>query len=311
MAEFNDTYRKAGILMNSALKKYEKGDIEGGDRDRKEANRLYDLGEREVDSIQGTTMLYGENRNFGTIYKVFEANTSKLFNEKNGKSKLKKVMNLIKENKTLKNEFDIYKALVYPEKVSDAERYVNEAVSMFPEFNRKDVVENNEKFIKLIREMKLDELVDISDDDMNLFEAVEYVMLNKKNFDNINDFVNAKKCITEHIEKNCQYTSVDEGTVDEVYDSGLSSITEKYDKLLNNEEKELIERLSKVEDKEKYFNESKKQALDMLNEQYSICDDDNKGKMDSIIENISNREYSEDGFISDIAEFTEIKNTLE
>ena len=311
MAEFNDTYRKAGILMKSALKKYEKGDFEGGNRDRKEANRLYDLAEKEVDSVQGTTMLYGENRNFGTIYKVFESNTSKLFNDKKEKGKLKKVLDLIKENKILKSEFDVYNALVYPKSVTNADKYVNEALSIMPDFNKKDIIENNDKFIKLIREMKLDELVDISDEDMNLFEAVEYVMINKESFDNINEFVNAKKCITEHIEKNCQYKEVENKPVDEIYNDGINNISEKYDSLLNDDEKKLIESLSKVENKEEYFNTSKKEALDVLNEQKNVCDDENRDKMNRIIENITNREYSENKFISDIAEFTEIKNTLE
>ena len=71
MAEFNDTYRKAGILMQSALKKYEAGDVEGGNRDRQMANEMYDKAENQVDA---EVMLYGESRNFGTIYKVFESN---------------------------------------------------------------------------------------------------------------------------------------------------------------------------------------------------------------------------------------------
>ena len=89
MAEFNDTYRKAGILMTSALKKYGEGDYEGGNRDRQEANRMYDLAEKEVNSAQETAILYGENRNFGTIYKVFESNTPNLFNSKKENSKKK------------------------------------------------------------------------------------------------------------------------------------------------------------------------------------------------------------------------------
>ena len=155
MAEFNDTYHKAGILMTSALEKYEKGDYEGGDRDRQEANRMYDLAEKEVDSAQGTAILYGENRNFGTIYKVFESNTSNLFNNKKENGKIKKILKLIKENKVLKSEFDLYKALVYPESVTNAEEYVNEALSIIPEFDKKQVVENNQKFIDLIRINKI------------------------------------------------------------------------------------------------------------------------------------------------------------
>lgn len=311
MDEFNDTYRKAGILMKSALKKYEKGDFEGGNRDRKEANRLYDLAEKEVDSVQGTTMLYGENRNFGTIYKVFESNTSKLFNDKKEKGKLKKVLDLIKENKILKSEFDVYNALVYPKSVTNADKYVNEALSIMPDFNKKDIIENNDKFIKLIREMKLDELVDISDEDMNLFEAVEYVMINKESFDNINEFVNAKKCITEHIEKNCNYSNVTNETVDSVYDKGVKEVEENYQKNLNEDEKMLVEKLTSIDTKEAYFDAAKLDTLKMLDTQLNECNEENREGLQQIIENINKKTYDESKFIADAAEFREIKNTLQ
>lgn len=310
MAEFNNTYHKAGILMTSALKKYEKGDYEGGDRDRQEANRMYDLAEKEIDSAQGTAILYGENRNFGTIYKVFESNTSNLFNNKKENGKIKKILKLIKENKVLKSEFDLYKALVYPESVTNAEEYVNEALSIIPEFDKKQVVENNQKFIDLIREMKLDEMVELSDEDAELFEAIEYIMFNKKTLNNINDYVDAKTCITEHIEKNCINQNINDENVDNVYDDGLKQISEKYNSVLNDDEKILVEKLSHINNKEAYFDIAKLNALKVLNSQLNECDENNKEKLNRIIENINKKKYDTNSFISDAAEFREIKNML-
>lgn len=310
MAEFNDTYHKAGILMTSALKKYEKGDYEGGDRDRQEANRLYDLAEKEVNSAQSTAILYGENRNFGTIYKVFESNTQNLFNNKKERGKIKKVLNLIKENKVLKSEFDLYKILVYPESVTNAEEYVNEALSIIPEFNKKQVIENNQKFIDLIREMKLNEMIELSNEDAELFESIEYLMFNKKTLNNINDYVNAKTCITEHIEKNCMYKNFDDRNVDNVYNNGLKQISEKYDSVLNDDEKILVEKLSHIQNKEAYFDVAKINTLKVLNSQLNECDENNKENLNRIIENITKKKYDTSNFISDAAEFREIKNML-
>lgn len=309
MAEFNDTYRKAGILMTSALKKYEKGDYEGGNRDREEANRLYDMAEKEVNSAQGTAMLYGENRNFGTIYKVFESNTPDLFNKKEN-GKLSKILKLIKENKVLKSEFDFYKALVYPESVADAEKYVNEAISIMPSFNKQQIIENNQKFIDAIRKLELSEMVDISDDDIKLYEAVEYLMLNKKTYDNLNEYVKAKKCITEHIEKNCNYCEINNESIDEVYHNGLNQINEKYDGVLNGEEKMFVDKLSKLTNKESYFDMAKLDAIKSIDSQLKECSDENKKGLECIIENISKKKYNDSNFIADVAEFREIKNTL-
>jgi hypothetical protein len=312
MAEFNDTYHKAGVLMKSALKKYDEGDYEGGDRDRKEANRMYDLAEKEVDSAQGTAMLYGENRNFGTIYKVFESNAPKLFKTKNGGSKIKKVLGFIKENKVLKAEFDVYNALVYPNTVTNAEYYVNEAVTALPAFKKKEIVENNQKFINLIREMKLDELVTMTDEEAKLFESIEYLLLNKKSFKNLNEYANAKKCIVEHIEnKSDDINSVNENkTIDEIYNSTVNEMQKKYEESLNDDERKLIESLTSIEDKEKYFNEKKNEATDILREQMEYCDGDKKGSIQNIIENIDKMMYSEASFIPNVAEFIEIINTI-
>lgn len=312
MAEFNDTYCKAGLLMTSALKKYEQGDFEGGDRDREEANKLYDLGEQEVDSAQNIAMLYGENRNFGIAYKVFESNTSTLFNDKKRKPEIKKILNLIKEDKTLKKEFDIYKTFVYPEGVNNPLEYVNEALSLIPEFDKKQIIESNEKFINMMRELKLNEMVELSDEDAELFEAVEYVMLNKKTLNNINDYVDAKSCITEHIEKNCKYEPVntDNKTADEVYENGVNEVVKKYNDTLNENERYMIESLMEVKNKEMYFNIAKNDTIKLLKEQITECTDDNKDGIQKIIENIAGRKYNENDFIADVAEFREIKNTL-
>lgn len=307
MAEFNDTYRKAGILMQSALKKYKAGDIEGGNKDRQMANEMYDKAENQVDA---TAMLYGESRNFGTIYKVFESNTSKLFTDKKGNDKLKKILKFIKENKTLKSEFDAYNALIYPESVTNAEEYVNEAISLIPNLDKKTVVESNQKFIDLIHELKLNEMVEITDDDLKLYEAVEYIVLNPKTLNNVNEFINAKKCITEHIEKNCNYSNVTNETVDSVYDKGVKEVDENYQKNLNEDEKMLVEKLASINTKEAYFDAAKLDTLKMLDAQLNECNEENREGLQQIIENINKKKYDTDNFISDAAEFREIKNML-
>jgi len=307
MAEFNDTYRKAGILMASALKKYESGDIEGGNRDRQMANEMYDKAEAQVDA---TAMLYGENRNFGTIYKVFESNTAKLFNNKADRHKINKVVKLIKEDKTLNKEFGVYKTLVYAESVKNADAYVNEVVSLIRPMDKKKIVEANQKLIDLIRKEGINEMVEISDEDAKLFEAVEYILLNGEKLSNVNEYIEAKKCIKEHIEKNCIYVDTDKKNIDEVFNNGVKEIQEAFNTKLNNNEKMLVEKLSRVENKEAYFDMAKLDALKALNSQLEECEGENRENLQRIIENVTKKAFNEDKFIADAAEFREIKNTL-
>ena len=293
MAEFNDTYHKAGVLMRSALKKYEEGNFEAGDKDREEANRLYDLAEREVSSDQGTAILY---------------DTKKLFHK--NPYGIKKIYKLIKENKVLKAEFDIYNALVYPDSVEDTNQYVNEALSIIPKFTKEQLIRNNQKFINAIRKLGLNEMVTISDEDMNLFESIEYIMLNGKKLSNINEYVDAKKCISEHIENKCS-TKIDESkTIDDVLGEGIEKMNENYESNLNNDEKILVEKLSSLENKESYFDMAKIDTLKILNNSMELCEGEDKEKLTQIVENISNKNYDDVHFIYDAAEFREIKNTL-
>lgn len=314
MAEFNDIYQKAGLLMTSALKKYNEGDIEGGDRDREEANKLYNSAEQEVNADQEkTAMLYGENRNFGIAYKVFESNADKIFSTKEGKKKIGALLKMLKEDKNLLKQFNAYKLLAFTENISDASSYVNEAVSMIRNFDKKQIVESNEKFIKRMRKMGLDELIDIPEDELKLYESVEYVMLNKRKPSNINEYVNAKNTIVEYIEKNSKkkQQSVDKNeSIDDIYNKGLEEIQEKYDSLLNDDEKKLIEMVSKSEDKEGLFEEKKNEALKMLKESLDYCGNEKTDEINQIIESVESRDYDEDNVLSDVAEFIEIANTL-
>lgn len=315
MAEFNDTYRKAGLLMQSALKKYAEGDVEGGDRDRKEANRLYDEAESQVIGDQtDISMLYGENRNFGIAYKVFESNTAAMFKDKERKKDITKVLKLIKEDKNLMNQFKVYDMLANKGNAKYAKEYVNEAISLIPKFNKNSVIKSNEKLIGLIRKLKLDEMVTLTDEEMNLYESIEYLMFNKKSLDNLNEYVGAEQCITEHVEKNgLQQKASDTAgkTMDEIYEESVNEMHRKYDETLTESEKHLVESILALEDKETYFNLSKKDAIHALNAQLSeCCDEDNANSLKRILENVSARKYNESTVISDVAEFREIKETI-
>ena len=125
MADFNVNSEKGSVLMQQALKKYAKGDFEGGDKDRAEANRYYDLASAEINSEEGKiTQLYGESRNFGIIYNVFEQNIENLWDTKDGKKIVKECYNLIKSNKVLNEQFKIYDMFEKAQNVDDVKDFV-------------------------------------------------------------------------------------------------------------------------------------------------------------------------------------------
>ena len=316
MADFNVNSEKGSVLMQQALKKYAKGDFEGGDKDRAEANRYYDLASAEINSDAGKmTQLYGESRNFGIIYNVFEQNIENLWNTKAGKKIVKECYNLIKTNKVLNEQFKIYDMFEKAQNVDDVKDFVNEASNIIKTFDKKLVMENNEKLIKFIRDKKLDEYVDIPEETENLYEAIEYIVLNKKTYDNVNDFVKAQNVITEHIIKNQKNNIVENKLTSAEFENKIEEVEKEITENINQEEKTLLDRFltNKKQNKKEVFENYKRKTLRKIREMIENSEDSDKSQWNKIYENVSSKNFSENMSenITNCAEMMEICDTID
>lgn len=316
MADFNVNSEKGSVLMQQALKKYAKGDFEGGDKDRAEANRYYDLASAEINSEAGKiTQLYGESRNFGIIYNVFEQNIENLLSTKKGKKIIKECFNLIKSNKVLNEQFKIYDMFEKAQNVDDVKDFVNEASNIVKTFDRKIVMENNEKLIKFIRDKKLDEYVDIPEETENLYEAIEYIVLHKKTYDNVNDFVKAQNVITEHIVKNQKNNIVENKITSVEFENKIEEIENEINEKINQEEKTLLDSFltARKDKKKEVFENYKRKTLRKIKESYWNSDEADKIQWNKIYENISSKNFSENMSenITNCAEMMEICDTID
>ena len=316
MADFNVNSEKGSVLMQQALKKYAKGDFEGGDKDRAEANRYYDLASAEINSDAGKmTQLYGESRNFGIIYNVFEQNIENLWNTKAGKKIVKECYNLIKSNKVLNEQFKIYDMFEKAQNVENVKDFVNEASNIIKTFDKKLVMENNEKLIKFIRDKKLDEYVDIPEETENLYEAIEYIVLNKKTYNNVNDFVKAQNVITEHIIKNQKNNIVENKLTSVEFEDKIEEAEKEINENINQEEKTLLDRFltTKNQNKKEVFENYKRKTLRKIKEMIESSEDSDKVQWNEIYENVSSKNFSESMSenITNCAEMIEICSTID
>ena len=316
MADFNVNSEKGSVLMQQALKKYAKGDFEGGDKDRAEANRYYDLASAEINSDAGKmTQLYGESRNFGIIYNVFEQNIENLWNTKAGKKIVKECYNLIKTNKVLNEQFKIYDMFEKAQNIEDVKDFVNEASNIVKTFDKKIVRENNEKLIKFIRDKKLDEYVDIPEETENLYEAIEYIVLHKKTYDNVNDFVKAQNVITEHIIKNQKNNIVENKLTSVEFEDKIEEAEKEINENINQEEKTLLDRFltNKKQNKKEVFENYKRKTLRKIKEMIENSEDSDKSQWNKIYENVSSKNFSENMSenITNCAEMMEICSTID
>jgi hypothetical protein len=270
----------------------------------------------EINSEAGKiSQLYGESRNFGIIYNVFEQNIADVYQDKDKKMIIKEGFNLIKNNSILNEQFKIYDMFEKAQNVDDVKDFVNEASNIVKTFDKKIVMENNEKLIKFIRDKKLDEYVDIPEETENLYEAIEYIVLNKKTYDNVNDFVKAQNVITEHIIKNQKNNIVENKITSAEFENKIEEIENEINEKINQEEKTLLDSFltTRKDKKKEVFENYKRKTLRKIKEMIENSEDSDKAQWDKIYENVSSKNFSESMSenITNCAEMMEICSTID
>lgn len=316
----NENLQKAEELMKQALIAYHNGNFEQGDLLRQKSNELFDLGKNDIENTQNNiSSLYGENKNFGIIHKVFESNSPELYKSKSGRKVIASYIKTIKEDKNLLSQFQLYNTLYNVHDLADSEKFVNEVLSIIPNLKLNDVLESNQKLIDIIQKNNLNEEIEIDDKTENLFESIEYVITNKKTFKTLAGYINATSNITSFINenKNNNNNLIDENQdIDITLDSFLHEMEEKYGNVLTEEEKTFVQELvdaksdSKTEKQKKIFAKCKNEALEAINDVLREAEGNVKEKLLSIKERVLNREFSESSLVKDVAEMLEIKDTL-
>ena len=234
-----DPQYRGKVLMQRALDHLEKGNIEEFETDRALANKFFDEMNAEEEEMDA---LYNESRNFGIIYQVIESNVPTLLETKEGQKVLRNIIKTIKGNKILHEQFKAYNNLQPLHKINNVDEYIAESLSLVPKFNKKDVKENNERLIKLIKKYNLDEMIDIDDEKLNLFESIEFVTMNKKSLKNIDDYVNATKMIKESI-INLPVSETKDFSIED-YAEEINNVSENIAKELNSAEIKLLKEVT-------------------------------------------------------------------
>lgn len=302
----DDPKYRGKVLMKRALEQLEQGNIEEFETDRALANEYFDkMGEEEEEM----DALYNESRNFGIIYNVIEANVPKLLESEEGKKALRSIVKTIKSDKMLHEQFKAYNNLQPSTKIENVDEYITEALSIVPNFDKKTIKESNEKLIKLIKKHKLDEMVDIDDEKLDLYESIEFVTMNKKNLKNIDEYVNATKMIKESIEK-LPINETNDFSI-ENYAEEVNNVSENIAKDLNSAEIKLLKEVTSGNG-ETYFNECKAKTLSKLNEMiYKETDIESKSRLSKIYEKINNKIYNKKNALVDIAEMVEMQDAID
>lgn len=307
MDKVEELYSQGKKLMEATFKSYASQDIDKAEQYRDKANAIYEQADK-LYRLEHTDRdkLYGKNRNFGVCYRIFENNIVNNMSSKKGKKYINEVTRFIKTNPVLKEQFDIYNSLLNKKDIQDTVKYVDSVVECIDnsELTRKEIKISNDRLIDLIESnSNINKLIDIDDKDFGLFEDVEYLILNQRNVNNVAEYENAKRCLSEHLKKNIS-------EVTENYDDKIEKLSEKY-QYLSNDEIELTKKiLSKDTDKEQMFENMKKDTLTMIDEAMLSSTAEDKEQWNNIKDIISEKKYNQNELVEDILRFIDIQNSL-
>lgn len=309
MAAYSELYNKAGELMRQAIEAYGQGDFDKGEELREKANKIYDNAEGQVNSDEGKiNMLYGECKNFGIAYNIFEQSIVNLLKQKNGKKIIKEFYETIKGDKILNEQFKTYDAFENYNG-NDTDSFVNESCSIMSYYTPKQLSETNMKLINLIRKYKLNEYIDLSSDKENLYEAIENIFTHKGNINGVAKTIESREIIKEYINKHKK----DQETVPtlETVKEDADKIDESIENDLVEEERNLIEKyLSPETNRERFFNEQKQKTLAKINEARNSSSAEDRTQWDNVYNKVMNKTFTEDDGLSLCAEMIEIYNTI-
>ena len=307
--EISTNIEKGIKLLNEALKCYEQGEYSSAYKAYQKAGSFLTEADNRANTSEGQISLkYGGNRNFGVIYKIFESNTKNLLRDKSSQKKLKNIMGLIRENKVLNDEFNVYNAFTNPTNISNPREYVSEAISLVTRYSKKVIRENNEKLINLFKEYNLNENISVDDNEIELFENIEYLLLHNKDFKNINKYNEIQNKLCEYVAEN-NVMLTESKSIDDLYESKVNEVIDKHEKELNDDEINLIMEVNDPVKAKKLFNKYKAEVTSLVNEQIE------KGKdvesWNTVLEKINSKVYEQKTALTNIAEFIEIKNEIE
>lgn len=320
----NEDLIQAGQLMQQALLQYSHGSFEQGDELRRQANQIYDANGLSAGTSNQIDM-YGENKNFGIINAVLEENIKTLFLTDKGKVKVAHLMKVIREDKNLLAQHNIYLQLENVNDVENVSTYMNEAVKMIPYIPLNEIKKSNQKLVDFITVNKLNEDVEIPEKKLKLFESIETLLTTKKSIVNLSSYANATNDISNFIienvneEKNKKPLNEDD---QDVSIDNLPSLLERLDvdknKELTTEDKEFVKEIIAArqsgitERKKNIFNRLREEVMNALNPLLDESNDDiqSKQRLLSIKEKILNKEYDEDRLIEDVAYLLRVRDTI-
>ena len=289
------------------------GDLE---KLKNEVNRLFEERMRKAGLNEELETLH--EKPFGAIKNVFEGLTDKLYESAEGKKLIGKYVKAIREGKNSSDMYSVYEFVYRSPKVSDAGRFLNEAISMTNGFDGKKFADEKKKIAGIVAEAvsfagkDANFVKDEIAKNLELNEAIDYLISNEKKFNNLSSYVNKFSMVERFLSDNMVNES--QQTENKRGKDLIADLNESMEGL-NEWEKEAVKeiamaRLSK-RDMSEIFEEKKTDCLNKLDENIENEDSvETKSHFETMRSQLEEKKYNEDTVLEDIITLVELKKTL-
>ena len=286
---------------------------------RNEFNRLVN---EQIETHRYNDVLENINTlGLGKIRNLYENISDTMLESDNGVKVMRKYVKTIKENKDLKKVFSFYNFIDNLNVDSDSRwTYITEGLKYLDGIDKRNykkgvkelgnIVSEGVKISNISRNI-IEECINNTN---NVYESVDFLVLEKPTLKNINEQVNAKNNILSFLDnktivvrESCESNKTNKELINEINEE-MSEINESW-------MKELIEdiTLNNLSDNgDKVLFENYKNDCLIIIENIVNSDDDveDKSKMYSLKEKLGNKEYNAETFNNDIINLAELKSTL-
>ena len=232
------------------------------------------------------------------------------------KALFKKFLKTIKENKTLKMQFDVYSNIEgkVDTDVNNASLYVEENIKLLQSLGSKEILKANTALMKLA-EGKIDGItINYPAEKKELHENISKLIFTKKNPKTIDSIVESKVQLVSHILNNTiAEETVSEGVVPNGVLSSLyvNKFNEKYSDLSEGDKKlfnALLE--TDVEKQAVLYSDLVRECVTLVNKNLEGTESNVKETLLSVKERLLTLEYNQETFADDVERIAKLKSTL-
>lgn len=252
--------------------------------------------------------------NFGNIKDTFKKIIleSIIKKDEKGKKLFSTFIKTLKENKSLKDQFLIFKNLE-SRKFDDrdvAKDYIKENINLLKDINKKELTEGNVILFNLLKGKK------IIKENNSFYSDISYLSTIKKNPSNIEIFNESLNRLVNHMVTKTEVTEHTD-TID-ISPSILTKImvnkfNEKYSEITESEKKIIKSILNgKNEDKVNTVNNLNRECIDSIDKKLNEnIDLDLKDKLLKVKDKLLTTEYKKDDYYNDVIKLYNLKETID